>query len=201
MYSVSQEEDPAVTTISSKNQITLPAQLLREMGLGPGDRLAVSREGDRLVLRARPKDWVRHYAGSLGGLYGGTRRQTDEYLKDLREEGARAQEIERAWSGRTNSAQRVAGGSLLDTSALIYLPAGHAALPRRPAAAVRPGAATARRAMIVSAITEAELLVRPQSGRERGGDREDRRLSVGGRHLRCRRDAVDRPPGCEAAGR
>jgi AbrB family looped-hinge helix DNA binding protein len=104
-YSVSPEEGPPVTTISSKNQITLPAHLLREMGLGPGDRLAVGREDNRLVLRPRPRDWVRHYAGSLSGLYGGTRQQADRYLKDLREEGARAQEIERAWAGGAHSAK------------------------------------------------------------------------------------------------
>src|SRR5688572_6734408 len=62
--------EEAVSTISSKNQITLPVQLLREMGVGPGDRLAVTLEAGRLVLRARPKDWVTHHAGSLRGLYG-----------------------------------------------------------------------------------------------------------------------------------
>lgn len=105
VYGVEREGGPSVTTISSKNQITLPAHLLREMGLGPGDRLAVDREGSRLVLRGRPKDWVRHYAGSLSGLYGGTREEIDGYLKDLRDEGARALEIERAWSGGERSAK------------------------------------------------------------------------------------------------
>jgi AbrB family looped-hinge helix DNA binding protein len=99
------EEGPAVTTISSKNQITLPAHILREMGLQPGDRLAVGREGNRLILRPRPRDWVRHYAGSLAGLYGGDREGVDGYLKDLRAEGARAAEIERAWSGGSDSAK------------------------------------------------------------------------------------------------
>ena len=99
------EEAPAVTTISSKNQITLPVHLLREMGLGAGDRLAVAREGNRLTLRARPRDWVRHYAGSLSGLYGGSKEEMDVYLKDLRDEGARATEIERAWSGGAGSAK------------------------------------------------------------------------------------------------
>jgi AbrB family looped-hinge helix DNA binding protein len=94
------EEGPAMTTISSKNQITLPAHILREMGLRAGDRLAVGREGNRLVLRPRPKDWVRHYAGSLGNLYGSGREQIDLYIKDLREEGPRAEEIEGAWTGR-----------------------------------------------------------------------------------------------------
>jgi hypothetical protein len=35
------------------------------MGVGPGDRLAVALEGGRLVLRARPKDWVEHYDTAL----------------------------------------------------------------------------------------------------------------------------------------
>jgi AbrB family looped-hinge helix DNA binding protein len=99
------EEVPAVTTISSKNQITLPAHILREMGLAPGDRLAVGREGNRLVLRPRPRDWVRHYAGSLGGLYGATREEADAYLKDLRTEDARSAELERAWAAGTGRAQ------------------------------------------------------------------------------------------------
>jgi AbrB family looped-hinge helix DNA binding protein len=104
-YYAAGEEEPTVTTISSKNQITLPAHILREMGLQPGDRLAVGREGNRLVLRARPRDWVRHYAGSLSGLYGGTREEIDRYLGDLRDESGRAQEIERAWSGGSRSAK------------------------------------------------------------------------------------------------
>jgi AbrB family looped-hinge helix DNA binding protein len=99
-YVAGQEEGAAVTTISSKNQITLPAHLLREMGLAPGDRLAVDREGSRLVLRPRPRDWVRHYAGSLGGVYGGTKEDVDRYVRELREEGPRAAQIEEAWSGR-----------------------------------------------------------------------------------------------------
>jgi len=99
------EEGPAVTTISSKNQITLPAHMLRDMGLHPGDRLTISRDGNRIVLRGRPKDWVRHYAGSLSGLYGGTRDDVDRYVQGLRDEGARATEIERAWAGGTRSAK------------------------------------------------------------------------------------------------
>ena len=99
VHYAAEEGGPSMTTISSKNQITLPAHLLRELGLRPGDRLAIDREGSRLILRGRPKNWVRHYAGSLSGLYGGSREEIDGHLKDLREEGARAQEIERAWAG------------------------------------------------------------------------------------------------------
>ena len=85
-YIVGRREDPTLTTISSKNQITLPAQLLREMGLNAGDRLAIRREGNRLVLRPRPKDWVEYYGGSLRGLYGETREEKDAYVDELRSE-------------------------------------------------------------------------------------------------------------------
>jgi AbrB family looped-hinge helix DNA binding protein len=104
-YIVSRKEDPALTTISSKNQITLPAYLLREMGLGAGDRLAISREGNRLVLRARPKDWVEYYGGSLRGLYGNTKEEEDAYVRGLREDTEREQAIEEAWSGRKPDAE------------------------------------------------------------------------------------------------
>jgi AbrB family looped-hinge helix DNA binding protein len=75
-----------MTTISSKNQITLPAQLLRELGLGAGDRLAIRREGNRLILRPRPKDWVDYYGGSLRGLYGESKEEMDAYVTELRGE-------------------------------------------------------------------------------------------------------------------
>ena len=97
-YIVNRREE-AVSTISSKNQITLPAQLLRELGLGPGDRLAVTRDGGRLVLRARPKDWVEHYAGSLGGLWGSA-EDIDAEIREGRDSSHRDELIERAWTGR-----------------------------------------------------------------------------------------------------
>jgi len=97
-YIVNRREE-AVSTISSKNQITLPAQLLRELGLGPGDRLAVTRDGGRLLLRARPKDWVEHYAGSLGGLWGNA-EEIEAEIREGRDSGHRDELIERAWTGR-----------------------------------------------------------------------------------------------------
>lgn len=98
-YAGGRQGDAAMSTISSKNQITLPAHLLRDLGIGPGDRLSVIREGERLILRPRPRDWVKHYAGSMGGLYGRNRKEMDAYIQDLRAEGGRAESIERAWTG------------------------------------------------------------------------------------------------------
>jgi bifunctional DNA-binding transcriptional regulator/antitoxin component of YhaV-PrlF toxin-antitoxin module len=93
------EEEPVMSTISSKNQITLPVHLLREMGIGAGDRVAVTREGNRLMLRARPKDWVKYHAGSLEGRYGADATAAEDYVRDLRE-GGREEEIEEAWDGQ-----------------------------------------------------------------------------------------------------
>jgi antitoxin ChpS len=83
------DDDVAMSTISSKNQITLPAHLLREMGIGPGDRVAVTLEGKRLVLRPRPKDWVKYLGGSLKGLWGDTPEETQAYIAELRAESDR----------------------------------------------------------------------------------------------------------------
>jgi AbrB family looped-hinge helix DNA binding protein len=107
VYFAGRQEDTAVSTISSKNQITLPAHLLRELGLQPGDRLAVSREGGRLILRARPKDWVQYHAGSLAGHYGSNREEIDGYVRELRaDDEARDEALERAWSGTKPAPQR-----------------------------------------------------------------------------------------------
>ena len=95
-----------MTTISSKNQITLPAHILREMGLAAGDRLAVTREGARLVLRARPRDWVAYHAGSMAGTYGRTKEEQDAYLRELRTDDARELAIERAWTGTEPAPER-----------------------------------------------------------------------------------------------
>ena len=74
------------TTISSKNQITLPARLLREIGLKPGDKLAVDVEDGCLVLHPRPKDWVSYTAGSMKGVYGETKEDIDAHIEELRGE-------------------------------------------------------------------------------------------------------------------
>ncbi|MCH7812287.1 MAG: AbrB/MazE/SpoVT family DNA-binding domain-containing protein [Chloroflexi bacterium] len=74
------------TTISSKYQITLPARLVRELGLEPGDKLAVELEDGRLILHPRPKDWVSYTAGSMPGYYGKTKEEIDAYLREVRGE-------------------------------------------------------------------------------------------------------------------
>jgi AbrB family looped-hinge helix DNA binding protein len=98
-------QEPVLMTISSKNQITVPVHLLRELGIGPGDRFSVRRDGDKLILRPRPKNWVEHYRGILGGIYG-TKEDIDRYIAEGRDDGGhRDALIEEAWNGKRPAAE------------------------------------------------------------------------------------------------
>ena len=82
----------AVAKLSSKHQITLPAAIVRRLGLEPGDTLAVGLEDDKIVLRPRPRDWVRYYRGRLRGVYGSSVEEIDEYVRKERESWRRRAE-------------------------------------------------------------------------------------------------------------
>jgi bifunctional DNA-binding transcriptional regulator/antitoxin component of YhaV-PrlF toxin-antitoxin module len=64
--------------ISSKHQVTLPVESLRQAGLGVGDEVAIEAEGaDRIVVRRISGD-VGRALGVFDGLY------EPGYLKRLR---------------------------------------------------------------------------------------------------------------------
>ena len=52
-----------IVKITSKRQVTLPAHVLDEMGVGPGDRLQLIESPDGYLLRPRRIDYSR--LGSL----------------------------------------------------------------------------------------------------------------------------------------
>jgi len=55
--------------ISSKNQVTLSVESLRQAGLGPGDEVAIEAEGaDRIVVRRTSVD-AESALGVFDGLY------------------------------------------------------------------------------------------------------------------------------------
>lgn len=54
-----------IVTISSKNQITLPVNLLRNFGLSPAKKLLVDVEKGHIVLRPLKKTIIGETAGSL----------------------------------------------------------------------------------------------------------------------------------------
>jgi bifunctional DNA-binding transcriptional regulator/antitoxin component of YhaV-PrlF toxin-antitoxin module len=72
------------TTITGKNQISLPAQGLRELGWERGDRLLVEvLDEDVMVLIRRPERWSEAFAGRLGHVFG-SHEDTLRYLEGER---------------------------------------------------------------------------------------------------------------------
>jgi len=55
-----------MSAISRKNQITIPANVLRAAGLRPGDDLRVSRVGPGHIELVTTDALVEKYAGSMG---------------------------------------------------------------------------------------------------------------------------------------
>jgi AbrB family looped-hinge helix DNA binding protein len=68
------------TRISSKNQITIPVEALRDAGLRPGDRLEVAAADDGRVVLRRADNPFETFAGALTGVY------PPGHLEDLRGE-------------------------------------------------------------------------------------------------------------------
>lgn len=55
--------------VSSKNQVTLPVEVMRAAGLAPGEVVAVRRVGEGEVLIATRGSRVRRHAGIASGIY------------------------------------------------------------------------------------------------------------------------------------
>jgi hypothetical protein len=89
MVSAEKAGRPAVTiagetTITGKNQISLPVQAVRSLGWERGDRLLVEiLGGSMVVLMRRPESWTDALAGKLTGVFG-THDETLAYLEEER---------------------------------------------------------------------------------------------------------------------
>lgn len=70
-------------TLSSKSQITLPADIVRALGLKAGDKLVAELIDDRIVLLPRPANWTEYFKGSTKGLWG-TEAEIDRYIAEER---------------------------------------------------------------------------------------------------------------------
>jgi AbrB family looped-hinge helix DNA binding protein len=55
--------------VSSKNQVTLPVEAMRQAGLRPGDEVTVRALGDGEVIIAARGSRVRRHAGIATGIY------------------------------------------------------------------------------------------------------------------------------------
>lgn len=74
----------SIITISSKRQITIPAEICQALDLQPGGRLVVKVEDGKIVLSNPSKSYTDLLAGTLQGVYGKTREDVDEYLRKER---------------------------------------------------------------------------------------------------------------------
>lgn len=78
-----------VLTLNRKSQVVITKALRKSLGLKPGDQLAATVEGDKIILRPKPKS----SAARLRGLGKGTwasRAKIDAYMEKLRGEWERA---------------------------------------------------------------------------------------------------------------
>ena len=55
--------------VSSKHQVTIPADALREAGLEIGERLVAHADGPGRVVFERETDVLADFAGALTGIY------------------------------------------------------------------------------------------------------------------------------------
>ncbi len=87
----------ATVTLSSKNQITLPAEMVRRLNLKAGDKLVAELIDDHFVLLPQPESWTDYFMGSLKGVYGSTKEEIDKYIAEVRY-GRDVEELEDALS-------------------------------------------------------------------------------------------------------
>ncbi len=65
--------------LSSKNQIIIPREARKALGVKAGDKLLVVVRGDMVILLRKPERYSKAISGIARGLY------PDEYLKKERE--------------------------------------------------------------------------------------------------------------------
>ena len=76
----------SIVTISSKRQITIPADLFRLLKLQQGQKLIVEVNEGRLIISPRPESLTKELRGLTRGLYGKNASEIDDYVKKERDE-------------------------------------------------------------------------------------------------------------------
>lgn len=78
----------ARTRLSSKNQITLPVSIVRQLGLKPGDEIDMSVWGDELIMHRRPQtaeEWIARFSGRIHVPGWETQEKIDTYVREERD--------------------------------------------------------------------------------------------------------------------
>ncbi len=78
------------TTVSSKGQMVIPAQIREAMGIEPGTRVAIRIEGAELILQPQTQDTTRLMIEKLCGSTAGGFSMSDALIADRRAEDAKA---------------------------------------------------------------------------------------------------------------
>jgi AbrB family looped-hinge helix DNA binding protein len=74
-----------VVTLNQKSQIVISKEIRKILGLKPGDQLAAVIEGNKIVLRPKPKSPTAHLRGLGKGTWGNPAK-IDAYIEKLRDE-------------------------------------------------------------------------------------------------------------------
>lgn len=70
---------PAEVTLRPKNQLTLPANIVADIGAHIGQRFLIERKGTTVILHLVPES----FAGTLAGLYGSS-EEAKTYIENER---------------------------------------------------------------------------------------------------------------------
>ena len=79
----------SVLTLNQKSQVVISKEIRKRLNLKPGDQLAAVVEGDKIVLRPKPKNSAQRLRGLGKGTWG-SRAKIDAYIEKLRDEWQRA---------------------------------------------------------------------------------------------------------------
>jgi len=79
-----------LVTTSQRGQIVIPKQVRKKLQIGPGKRLLLKTEGNRIVLTPLPDDPVEHFCGIFKGGPSLTRALLEERRKDQDRESEKA---------------------------------------------------------------------------------------------------------------
>ena len=75
----------AHATVSTKGQFVIPADIREQLGIRPGTRIAIIRDGNRIILEPVTKEYVR----ALRGATAAGPSMTESLLKERRKEERR----------------------------------------------------------------------------------------------------------------
>ncbi len=78
------------TTVSSKGQLVIPAEMREALGIEPGTRVAIRQEGEELVLSPATKRRARQLINELCGITSGGPSMTDALIAERREDDQKA---------------------------------------------------------------------------------------------------------------